>query len=32
MMAAARLDLAAVFVYAGSILPGWAKMSDGSER
>ncbi len=32
LMAAARLDLAAVFVYAGSILPGWAKMSDGSER
>ncbi|MEI7544191.1 MAG: dihydroxy-acid dehydratase [Mycobacteriaceae bacterium] len=32
MMAAARLDLAAVFIYAGSILPGWAKMSDGSER
>jgi dihydroxy-acid dehydratase len=32
MMAAARLDLAAVFLYAGSILPGWAKMSDGSER
>ncbi|PPK98601.1 dihydroxy-acid dehydratase [Kineococcus xinjiangensis] len=32
MMAAARLDLAAVFLYAGSILPGYAKMSDGSER
>ena len=32
MMAAARLDLAAVFLYAGSILPGFAKMSDGSER
>ncbi|HPY23277.1 MAG TPA: dihydroxy-acid dehydratase [Mycobacterium sp.] len=32
MMAAARLDLAAVFLYAGSILPGWAKMPDGSER
>ena len=32
LMAAARLDLAAVFLYAGSILPGWAKMSDGSER
>ncbi|MDO5739955.1 MAG: dihydroxy-acid dehydratase [Ornithinimicrobium sp.] len=31
MMAAARLDLAAVFVYAGTILPGWAKLSDGSE-
>jgi dihydroxy-acid dehydratase len=32
MMAAARLDLASVFLYAGSILPGIAKMSDGSER
>lgn len=32
MMAAARLDLAAVFLYAGSILPGRAKLSDGTER
>jgi dihydroxy-acid dehydratase len=32
LMAAARLDLASVFVYAGSILPGIAKLSDGSER
>src|ERR1700759_1229241 len=32
LMAAARLDLAAVFLYAGSILPGVAKLSDGSER
>ncbi|WP_380168739.1 dihydroxy-acid dehydratase [Jannaschia sp. R86511] len=32
MMAAARLDVAAAFVYAGSIMPGTAKMSDGSER
>ena len=32
MMAAARLDLAAVFLYAGSIMPGWAKMPDGTER
>ncbi|HSK27868.1 MAG TPA: dihydroxy-acid dehydratase [Jiangellales bacterium] len=32
LMAAARLDLAAVFLYAGSILPGWARMSDGTER
>jgi dihydroxy-acid dehydratase len=32
MMAAARLDVAAAFVYAGSILPGTAKLSDGSER
>ena len=32
LVAAARLDLASVFLYAGSILPGIAKMSDGSER
>ncbi|MGB8388865.1 dihydroxy-acid dehydratase [Mycobacterium sp.] len=32
LMAAARLDLAAVFLYAGTILPGVAKLSDGSER
>jgi dihydroxy-acid dehydratase len=32
LMAAARLDLANVFLYAGSILPGIAKMSDGTER
>ena len=32
MMAAARLDLSAVFLYAGSILPGFARMSDGTER
>ena len=32
LMAAARLDLAAVFLYAGSILPGVAKLSDGSEK
>ena len=32
LMAAARLDLAAVFLYAGSILPGVAKLSDGSEH
>ena len=32
LMAAARLDLASVFLYAGSILPGTAKLSDGSER
>ena len=31
LMAAARLDLAAVFLYAGSILPGKAKLSDGTE-
>jgi len=32
LMAAARLDLASVFVYAGSILPGFAKLSDGTEK
>ncbi|MGF2944326.1 dihydroxy-acid dehydratase [Mycobacterium sp. Lab-001] len=32
LMAAARLDLASVFLYAGTILPGMAKLSDGSER
>ncbi|HHX83760.1 MAG TPA: dihydroxy-acid dehydratase [Actinomycetales bacterium] len=32
LMAAARLDLASVFLYAGSTLPGQAKLSDGSER
>ncbi|NAZ86653.1 dihydroxy-acid dehydratase domain-containing protein, partial [Kineococcus indalonis] len=29
---AARLDLASVFLYAGTILPGRAKLSDGSEH
>jgi dihydroxy-acid dehydratase len=32
LMASARLDVASVFVYAGSILPGRATLSDGSER
>ncbi|OAV62491.1 dihydroxy-acid dehydratase [Enteractinococcus helveticum] len=32
LMAAARLDLASVFVYAGSIMPGYATLSDGVER
>jgi dihydroxy-acid dehydratase len=32
LMAAARLDLASVFLYAGSILPGIAKFADGSEK
>ncbi len=32
LMAAARLDLASVFLYAGTILPGRAKLSDGSEH
>lgn len=32
LMAAARLDLAAVFLYAGSIMPGWVKLEDGTEK
>lgn len=32
LMAAARLDVASVFLYAGSILPGRAKLSDGTEK
>ena len=32
LMAAARLDLASVFLYAGTILPGIAKLHDGTER
>ena len=32
LMAAARLDLSAVFLYAGSIMPGWVKLEDGTER
>ena len=32
LMAAARLDLASVFLYAGSTLPGRATLSDGVER
>ncbi|WP_411731852.1 dihydroxy-acid dehydratase, partial [Paeniglutamicibacter sp.] len=32
LMAAARLDLASVFLYAGSIMPGWVKLEDGSEK
>ena len=32
LMAAARLDLASVFLYAGSIMPGKAKLTDGTER
>jgi dihydroxy-acid dehydratase len=31
-MAAARLDLASVFLYAGSIAPGWVKLTDGTEK
>ena len=32
LMAAARLDLASVFLCAGSIAPGWVKLSDGTEK
>ncbi len=32
MMAAARLDVASVFLYAGSIAPGWVKLTDGTEK
>src|SRR5688500_15516416 len=32
LMAAARLDLAAVFLYAGTIAPGWVKLTDGTEK
>ncbi len=29
LMASARLNLSSVFLYAGSIAPGWVKLSDG---
>lgn len=32
LMAAARLGLASVFLYAGSIAPGYVRLSDGSTR
>jgi len=32
LMAAARLNLSSVFLYAGSILPGIAKLHDGTEK
>jgi dihydroxy-acid dehydratase len=32
LMAAARLDVSAVFLYAGSIAPGWVKLTDGTEK
>ncbi|GAB3396791.1 dihydroxy-acid dehydratase [Schumannella luteola] len=32
LMAAARLELPSVFLYAGSIAPGWVRLSDGSEH
>src|SRR5699024_8157195 len=32
LMSTDRLDMASVFVYAGSIMPGYATLSDGVER
>ena len=32
LMAAARLNLSSVFLYAGSIMPGWVKLTDGTEK
>ena len=32
LMAAARLDLASVFLYAGTIAQGWVKLTDGTEK
>ncbi|MFM8927018.1 MAG: dihydroxy-acid dehydratase [Rhodoluna sp.] len=32
LMAAARLDVSSVFLYAGSIAPGWVKLTDGTEK
>ncbi|MBT1605150.1 dihydroxy-acid dehydratase [Curtobacterium flaccumfaciens] len=32
LMAAARLDLASVFLYAGSVMPGYVKQADGTMR
>jgi len=32
LMASARLDVSSVFVYAGSILPGHVKLSDGTDK
>jgi dihydroxy-acid dehydratase len=32
LMAAARLDVSSVFLYAGTIAPGWVKLSDGTEK
>ena len=32
LMAAARLDLASVFLYAGTIMPGIARFDDGTEK
>lgn len=32
LMAAARLNVSSVFLYAGSIMPGWVKLEDGTEK
>jgi dihydroxy-acid dehydratase len=32
LMAAARLNLSSVFLYAGSIMPGWVKLESGEEK
>ena len=32
LMASARLGLSSAFLYAGSIAPGWVKLSDGTEK
>lgn len=32
LMAAARLDVSSVFLYAGSIAPGFVKLTDGTEK
>ncbi len=32
LMASARLGLSSVFLYAGSIAPGWVRLSDGTEK
>jgi len=32
LMAAARLNLSSVFLYAGTIAPGWVKLEDGTEK
>jgi dihydroxy-acid dehydratase len=32
LMASARLNLSSVFLYAGSIAPGWVRLEDGTEK
>src|SRR5699024_5665390 len=32
LMAAARLDVSSVFIYAGSTMPGYATLEDGTEK